>query len=70
VEYKALRFRLCRLLAAVLRRPLPRPTHPLYSKSRNTEVASSISLDGDLHGTDLRSIILSAARRAKELLTE
>ena len=70
VEYKTLRFRLRRLLAALLRSPLPRPTHPLYSKTRNAEVASHISLDGDLHSTDLRSIILSAAQHAKELLTE
>jgi len=70
VEYRTLRFQLRRLLALALRRKPPSPSRPLYSKSRNTEVAPLISLDRDLLGTDLRSIVLRATQRAKELATE
>lgn len=70
VEYRTLRFQLRRLLALALRLKAPSPSRPLYSKSRNIEVATLISLDGDLLGTDLRSIVLRATQRAKELSTE
>jgi hypothetical protein len=70
VEYGTLRFQLRRVLAFLLRQNPPSPSHPLYSKSRNTEVAPLISLDGDLLGTDLRSIVMRATQRAKELATE
>jgi hypothetical protein len=70
VEYRTLRFQLRRLLALALRQKPPSPSHPLYSKSRNAEVAPLISLDGDLLGTDLRSIVMRATQRAKELTVE
>ena len=49
---------------------MPPPQRPLYSKSQNQAVAKFMVLNADLAGTDLREIVNSIARRARDLLEE
>jgi hypothetical protein len=46
---------------------MPHPRQPLYSKSRNRDVAPFIDLDRDIAGTDLSEIVRLIAARAREL---
>lgn len=60
-------YRFRRWVASKLDLKLPQPRQPLYSKSRNRDVAKLITLDGDVGGTDLFEIVHAIARRAREL---
>jgi len=66
-DNKGLRYRLRRWAAAKLDLKMPQPRQPLYSKSRNRDVARFIVLDRDLAGTDLSEIVRLIARRAREI---
>ena len=62
--------RLQRIIARIFRLRAPNARHPLYAKSRNRDVAALISLDRDLAGTDLRTIIYEIAELARRLAAE
>jgi len=66
-DNKGLWYRFRRWAAARLDLKMPQPRQPLYSKSRNRDVAPFIDLDGDLAGTDLSEIVRLIAARAREL---
>jgi hypothetical protein len=53
-------------VASKLDLKMPQPRQPLYSKSRNRDVAKFITLDGDAGGTDLFEVVHAIARRARE----
>lgn len=59
-----------RWVAGVLDLKMRGPHQPLYSKSRNREVARFMSLENDLAGTDLREIVNEIAHRAIALRQE
>lgn len=56
-----------RWAASKLDLKMPQPRQPLYSKSRNRDVAKVIALDSDLRGTDLFDLINVIANRARDL---
>jgi hypothetical protein len=62
--------RLQRIIARIFRLRAPNARRPLYAKSRNRDVAALISLDRDLAGTDLRTIIYEIAEIARRLSAE
>jgi hypothetical protein len=66
-DNKGLRYRFRRWVASKLDLKMPQPRHPLYSKSRNGDVAKLIELQADLAGTDLFDIVRVIAERAREL---
>jgi hypothetical protein len=66
-DSKGLQYRFRRWAASKLNLKMPQPRQPLYSKSRNREVAKFIALDPDLRGTDLSEIIKVIAKRARDL---
>lgn len=66
-DNKGLWYRFRRWAAAKLDLKMPQPRQPLYSKSRNSEVAQFIVLDRDLAGTDLFELVQLIAARAQEL---
>jgi hypothetical protein len=66
-DNKGLRYRFRRWAAAKLDLKMPQPRQPLYSKSRNREVAQFIVLDRDLAGTDLFELVQLIAAWAQEL---
>jgi hypothetical protein len=66
-DNKGPRYRFRRWVASKLDLKMPQPRHPLYSKSRNRDVAKVIDLQADLAGTDLLQIVQSIVQRAREL---
>jgi hypothetical protein len=62
-------YRFRRWVALKLDLKMPQPRQPLYSKSRNRDVAKFITLD-DVAGTDLFEVVQALARRARELQQE
>jgi hypothetical protein len=62
-------YRFRRWVALKLDLKMPQPRQPLYSKSRNHEVAKFMTLD-DIAGTDLFEVVHAIARRARDLQQE
>ena len=62
-------YRFRRWVALKLDLRMPQPRQPLYSKSRNHEVAKFMTLD-DVAGTDLFGVVHAIARRARDLQQE
>jgi hypothetical protein len=65
----SLKFKLRKLVAKTFRLPQPSPKEPLYTKSRNAEVAQYLKLD-DLAGTDLLKIVEEICESANRLTEE
>jgi len=65
----SLKFKLRKLIAKTFRLPQPSPNEPLYTKSRNAEVAQYLKLD-DLAGTDLLKIVEEICESANRLAEE
>jgi len=66
-DKKGLWYRFRRWAASKLDLKMPQPRQPLYSKSRNRDVANFIALNTDLRGTDLFELINLIANRARDL---
>jgi len=66
-DNKGLWYRFRRWAASKLDLKMPQPRQPLYSKSRNRDVAKFIALNPDLRGTDLFELINLIAKRARDL---
>jgi hypothetical protein len=62
-------YRFRRWVALKLDLKMPQPRQPLYSKSRNHEVAKFMTLN-DVAGTDLFEVVHAIARRARDLQQE
>ena len=67
LDNKGLWYRFRRWAARKLDLKMPQPKQPLYSKSRNRDVARFIALNPDLRGTDLFELINLIAKRARDL---